>query len=132
MRVFFFFCKGQVFGAILCRVLILVLNTLDQVMAGPLGFHARKCWLSGIVDCLLMGGSPPSCWAIWALGWCSVLLWVGPFGHMTALIFCFVKVIVRVRVVIPDLAHLILPTWTYCFDRKPLFLVSRLMTPFVE
>ena len=81
-------------------------------MADPLGFHARKCWLSGTVDCLLMGKTPPSCWAIWALGWCPVLLGMGPLGHMTTLIFCFVEVIARVRAVIADIAHLILFTWT--------------------
>ena len=101
-------------------------------MASPLGFHAKKCWLSSIVDCLLMGGSPPSFWAIWALGWCSMLLGMGPLGHMTTLIFFLVEVIACVRVVIPRLAHLIFPTWTYCFDRKPLLWVSRPMMSFLK
>ena len=41
-------------------------------------------------------------------------------------------VIARVRVVIPGLAHLIFPSWTYCFDRNPLFLLSRTMMSFLK
>ena len=55
-----------------------------------------------------------------------------PLGHITTLIFCFVEVIVHVRVVIPGLAHFIFPTWTYCFHRRPLLPVSKPMTSFLK
>ena len=51
-------------------------------MVGPLSFHSKLCWNSGIVDCPLMGGTPPLCWAIFALGWCLEILGMGPLGHM--------------------------------------------------
>ena len=51
---------------------------------------------------------------------------------MATLIFFFIEVIVHVRVFIPILAHLIFPTWTYCFDAKPLLLVSRSMISFLK
>ena len=57
---------------------------------------------------------------------------MGPLGHMTTLIFCFVKVIEYVRVVVHGLARLIFPTWTYSFDRKPLLLISIPMTSFLK
>ena len=78
-----------------------------------------------------MGGSPPYYWANWALVCCQMLLGMGPLGHMTTLIFCFEEVIAHVRVVIHGLAHLIFPTWTYCFDAKPLLLLSRPITSFL-
>ena len=46
---------------------------------------------------------------------------------MATLIFCFVEVIVCVRVVIPVLANLNFPTWTYRFNAKPLLLISKPM-----
>ena len=51
---------------------------------------------------------------------------------MATPIFFFVEAFVHVRIVIPSLAHLILPTWTYCFDAKPLLLVSRSMISFLK
>ena len=55
-----------------------------------------------------------------------------PLAHKATLIFCSIDVIAPVRIVIPNLAHLILPTWTYCFDGKPFLQVSRPMMPFLK
>ena len=90
-------------------------------MEGPLGFPSRKCWFSGIADYLLMGGSPFLYWVILPLGWCLVILGMGPLGHISTLIFVFVYVIVCVRFFIPSLSRLIFPSWTYCFNGKPVF-----------
>ena len=65
------------------------------MLTSPLGFHSNKCWLSGIVDCLLKGGSPQSYWCICALGWRQVLLGMVPLEHvalglLATLMFCYV------------------------------------------
>ena len=51
---------------------------------------------------------------------------------MATLIFWFDEVITHVRVVIPGLAHLIFPTWTYCLDAKNPLLVYAPMMPFLK